>query len=330
MKICVVGVGAIGSLFAFLLAKKDFDLSVLARGDNTLRAITEQGLTLRDPKLGEQQVAIPKVSADGRQLGEQDIVFLGVKAHQMGALLPQLAPLLHSQTVVIPVINGLPWWYFYREGGKQEGNPIHCLDPERRMFNDLAPSHILGCVIEGGAELISPGIIQANGVRIIYLGEPDGSISPRLNQVAKVLSESGFTVYPTPQIRLQIWNKLLGNISFNPLSALTYSNMTELCSDEDMVGLVRSLMQETSEVAKSYQTGNLISIEDRLKVAFNMGSFRPSMLQDVDRGRRLEVVPILGAVVELAGRASPHPIPVPIIQTVYTLIRARDRRLGLV
>ncbi|HEX4327463.1 MAG TPA: 2-dehydropantoate 2-reductase [Burkholderiales bacterium] len=321
MKICVVGAGSIGGLIAAYLARSGFDTSVVARGAH-LRAIQAQGLTLVAPD--ERFTVKLNAAADPAALGVQEIVFLGLKAHQIPEMLPRLGPLIGSHTVVVPAINGLPWWYFFREGGAQDGQPIRCLDPQGVMFGQLDPHHIIGCVVHAAAEVSAPGEIRSNGRRTFYLGEPDGSLSRRLNGLTDAMVRGGLEAHVSDNIRAEVWMKLVGNLTFNPVAALTRANLTEICDNPALIGLIRRGMEEGNAVSAAYGVPQTVSIDKRLEIARGVGPVRSSMLQDLEAGRAMEIEPIIGSVVELARTKG---IPTPCIDLLYAMVTELARHM---
>ena len=314
MKICVVGAGSIGGLIAAYLARSGFDTSVVARGAH-LRAIQAQGLTLVTP---DERFTVKLTAAeDPAELGVQEIVFLGLKAHQIPDMLPRIGPLIGAHTVVVPAINGLPWWYFYREGGAQDGQTIRCLDPQGVMFGLLDPHHIVGAVVHAAAEVSGPGEIRSNGRRTFYLGEPDGSLSRRLNGLADAMGRGGLEAHVSDNIRAEIWMKLVGNLTFNPVAALTRANLTEICDNPGLIELIRRGMEEGNAVSAAYGVPQTVSIDKRLEIARGVGPVRSSMLQDLEAGRAMEIEPIIGSVVELARTKG---VPTPCIDLLYAMV----------
>jgi 2-dehydropantoate 2-reductase len=321
MKICVVGAGSIGGLIAAYLARAGFDTSVVARGAH-LRAIQAQGLTVVAPD--ERFTVKLPAAEDPAALGVQEIVFIGLKAHQIGAMLPRIKPLVGPLTVVVPAINGLPWWYFFREGGPQDGQPIRCLDPQGLMLATLDPHRIVGCVVHAAAEVSAPGEVRSNGRRTFYLGEPDGSLSRRLNALADTMVHAGLEVHVSDNIRADVWMKLVGNLTFNPVGALTRANLTQICDNPGLIAFIRRMMEECNMVSAAYGVPQLISNDKRLELARGVGPVRSSMLQDLEAGRPMEIEPILGSVVELARTKG---IAIPTIESLYAMVSELARHM---
>jgi len=325
MKVCVVGAGAIGATIGARLAASGHEVSLVARGAH-LAAIRAQGLRFVDHVDGHSGVYRLTASDDPGELGRQDCVFLTLKAHQLPAVLAACIALLGPQTAVVPAINGLPWWYFYASGDRHEGMHLDALDPHASMMAQVPGARILGCVVHLAAELRAPGEVHCTAGRRLVLGEPDNSDSPRLRSLADQLRSAGFDVECTRDIRRQIWIKLIGNLSFNPIAALTGYRMDQICADEELLEVIRAILAEGANVAAKYGIEVGITPDERIAIARQLGAARISMLQDLENRRSLELAPIVGAVMELAERAG---VAVPVTRTVHALIRARARSLDL-
>jgi 2-dehydropantoate 2-reductase len=314
MKICVVGAGSIGGLIAAYLARAGFDTSVVARGAH-LRAIQSAGLTVVSPE--ERFTVKLPAEEDPAAFGVQEIVFLGLKAHQIPEMLPKIKPLIGAHTLVVPAINGLPWWYFFREGGPQDGQTIRCLDTQGDMFTQLDPHHIVGCVVHAAAEVGSPGEIRSNGRRTFYLGEPDSSMSRRLNALTDAMVRGGLEAHVSDNIRAEVWMKLIGNITFNPVAALTRGTLVDICNNDGLIAYIRRSMEECNAVSAAYGVPQVVTIDKRLEIARGVGPVRSSMLQDLEAGRPMEIEPIIGSVLELARLKN---IPTPFTDGLYAMI----------
>ena len=323
MKICVVGAGSIGGLIAAYLGRAGHDVSVVARGAH-LAAIREKGLTLI--KGAERFTLRCAASDDPGKLGAQDHVFIALKAHGIAAMLPRLGPLLAKNTAVVPAINGIPWWYFHKEGGKFDGGTVDCLDPDGAMLRALDPARVLGCVVYPAATVAAPGAVEQTTADAAFaLGEPDGRSSARAGTLAAAMTAAGMKTSVTPKIRDAIWNKLLGNVSFNPIAALALARMGEIFARPKLVEIAAVIMRETMAVGAAYGVSFPVDVPQRVEVARGLGNNKPSMLQDVERGRKMEVEAIVGAVVELARRAG---VATPTVDWIYALLAARDAALG--
>jgi 2-dehydropantoate 2-reductase len=322
MKICVIGAGAIGGLLGARLAQAGHELSFIARGAH-LAAMRADGLTLRSKK----QTLTLRVNASDSvaAFGPQDAVFIALKAYGIADMLPRLAPLLDPQTLVIPAINGIPWWYFYKEGGRFDGEAVASIDPGGGMLRSLDCARILGCVVHAAAEVVQPGVIEHTAGRRFILGEPDGSRSERAERMAAALEEAGLEAPLSQRIRDDVWTKLIGNLAFNPICALTAARMDQAMNNPAIVELTRTVMSEGMRVGEAYGARFGVSIDERLRMAQRIGSAKVSMLQDLERGRPIESEAIVGAVCELGRRAG---VPTPTTDLICTLIRQRGLQAG--
>lgn len=325
MKVAIVGAGAIGGVIGARLALQGHEVSLLARGAH-LDAIRREGLTLVDHLDGGRAVQRLPANDEPADFGPQDLVVIALKAHAIAPMLPRLRPLLAADTVVVPAINGLPWWYFHREPGPYEGRRIAALDPAGTMFRDLDCRHVLGCVVHLAAEVRAPGEVHYTSGRRLILGEPDHTLSARLERVCAALDEAGFEAQASPNIRLDVWVKLLGNLSFNPVAALTGYLMNQICADEAVLEVIRAMMREAMAVSAHFGYPMPMTPDQRIDIARQLGAAKISMLQDVEQRRPLELAPIVGSVIELAELAG---LPVPTIRMVHALAQAKARALGL-
>ncbi len=331
-KITVVGAGAIGGVIASSLARAGHQVSVLVRGE-TLRAINADGLRVkrRQTKVDGASIEIEERShliavSDPAALGPQDVVFIATKGHSIPALLPTLKPLIGEQTVVIPAINGLPWWYFYRSGGPYEGCPIRSVDPNGHMFEELDCKHVVGCVVYIAAELTAPGCINHTQSKLLVFGEPSGEPTTRVERLAHWWQHAGMDARVSADIRNDIWVKLTGNLAFNIVAAITGSNLGEVVRDAQLMHCVRLLLEECLQVARSTGLDPDITADRRIEMAGKIGAIRPSTLQDFEAGRRPELEGLMGCVIELAEWGN---VAVPTMRNVYALAVAKARHAGL-
>ena len=321
MKVCIVGAGAIGGWVAAWLARAGHGVSLIARGAH-LDALRTHGLALVSE--GRREVFSLRASAEPADFGAQDAVFICVKAYSIAAMLPRLKSLVGPETMVVPAINGLPWWYFHKEGGRLDGRTIDCLDPRGELFAALDPQRILGCVVHGAAEVTAPGVVTHTAGRLFIVGEPDRSMSARVQRLAAAMQAAGFDARVAGDIRVAIWTKLVGNLSYNPVAALALARMNEINGNERLLGLIRALMGEAKCVAEAYRARVPMTLEERIGVARQLGNAKISMHQDIEKRRPLEIDAVVGSVVELARKAG---IATPTIDAVYALIDERTRHL---
>jgi 2-dehydropantoate 2-reductase len=329
VKICIVGAGGIGATLGARLALADHQVSLIARGAH-LQAIRTQGLHFFDGvNHVEHKLALPADDDPARlarAVGPQDVLIIGLKAHAIAAMLPGMAPLVGAETAVVPAINGLPWWYFHREGSALEGSALRSLDPQQTMFAALDPRHLLGCVVHIAAEVRAAGTVHYTGGRRLLLGESDRSSSARLVRVCEALRGAGFEAVASDDIRRDVWWKLIGNLSFNPVAALTGYLMNQLCADEATLAVIRAVMQEGMAVAAAYGYPIAMTPDERIDVARQLGAAKISMLQDLEQRRPLELEAIVGAVLELGENKG---IAMPATRIVHALTLARCRALGI-
>jgi 2-dehydropantoate 2-reductase len=321
MKICIVGAGAVGGLIGAWFARTGHEVCLVARGAH-LEALRSDGLTLISD--GNRSVFPIPASDDPADFGVQDAVFVCLKTHSIGAMLPRLKTLLGGETMVIPAINGLPWWYFFKEGGRFDGGSIDCLDPAGRMLAALDPKHILGCVVHAAAEVTGPGVVSHTAGWLFILGEPDRTRSARAERLAAAMNAAGFEARLAADIRVEIWTKLIGNLSYNPVAALALARMHEINGNEALLALIRAMMEEAMRVAGAYGVRVPMTIDERIGIARKLAGAKISMHQDVEKRRPLETDAIVGAVVELARKAG---IATPMIDAVHALIAERARHL---
>ena len=326
MKIVIAGAGAIGGYLGARLARAGADVVLCARGPH-LRAMQARGLRVTSAD-GDFEVT-PRVTDDLATIGTADVVFLGVKAHSLTALVPTLQPLLGPDTVVVSTQNGIPWWYFQHAGGELDGLRLERVDPGGVIAAAIEPRRVLGSLAYYATEITEPGVIHHIEGNRISFGEPDGTKSERAKAIAQVLMGAGFRCPVTTRFRHEIWVKLLGNVAFNPISALTGGTLEELVRHPDSNRLVRELMAETEAVAGTLGIELPISIDQRMAGAEKVGAHKTSMLQDFEAGRPMELEAVVGAVVELGERLD---VPMPATRAVYACAKLLDahrvRRVG--
>lgn len=320
MKIVVAGAGAVGGYIGARLARAGGDVTLFARGPH-LRAMSERGLSVRSAD--GDFVVRPQVTGDLAAVGTADVVVLGVKAHSLTQLAPQLPPLFSPDTVVVSTQNGVPWWYFQRAGGALEGLCLDRVDPGGVVAAAIDPARVVGSLAYFATEIAEPGVIQHVEGNRITLGEPDGTRSDRCRSIAEALIAAGFRCPITTRIRQEVWVKLLGNVAFNPISALTGATLIEMIRHREVVGVVRSMMAEAEAVATKLGIELPISIDQRIAGAERVGAHKTSMLQDLEAGRPMELDAVVGAVVELGEQLG---VATPATRTVYSCAKLLDER----
>ena len=308
MKIAVVGAGAIGGYLGVRLAASGEDVTFVARGPN-LAAIKADGMRLRLEDGTEVHAKDVRAFEKTHEAGPQDFVLLTLKAHQVGAIAADLAHLCHETTAIVTMQNGIPWWYFYRHGGALEGTQLRSSDPDGKIAQHLDPARVIGGVVYPAANLAAPGVVELVEGNRFGLGELDGTTTPRLQSIVGALIKAGFRVPIARDIRAEIWLKLWGNTSINPICALTHATLEEVCRFGPTHELIAKMMAEAEAVANALGVQFKISIEKRIAGAEAIGAHKPSTLQDVELGRPLELDALVGAVIELGellGIATPN------------------------
>ena len=323
MKIAVIGAGAIGGYVGGWLAAAGEDVTFIARGAN-LAAIKQNGMRVIGED-GAEVVARTAVYEKTADAGAQDYVILAVKAHQVGAIAADVAALCHSKTAIVTMQNGIPFWYFHKHGGALAGTPVRSADPDGSISRLIDPERVIGSVVYPAATLEAPGVVHVVEGRRFTLGEPDGSESPRALAISAAFTRAGFKAPVIGDIRSEIWLKLWGNLSFNPISALTHSTLAGLLRFPLTRQLSVDMMREAETVANKLGVTFRVGIDKRIAGAEKVGEHKTSMLQDVEAGRPLELEALIGAVVELARLTQ---TPTPHIDAVYALVSLLAKQLG--
>ena len=324
MRICVVGAGAIGGMMAARLAAAGHETSVIARGEH-LAAIRRHGLRLVETDGAETVASDLRASDDFGALGPHDAVILALKAHQIAAVAPELGRLCRSDTMIVPVQNGIGWWYFERHGGPHDGRRLQSLDPDGAIAAAVPPERIVACIAYPAAEKTAPGVItHVEGDRF-PVGELDGTKSERARTLAEALDSAGFKARVLTDIRSHVWVKAWGNLAFNPISALTGATLAEICGAPATRALAVRMMTEAGLIAEALGVSIRISVERRIAGAEAVGEHKTSMLQDAEAGRPLELDPLVGVFVELGELTG---VPTPAISTVYGLASLLNQRLA--
>ena len=315
MRVCVVGAGAIGGYMAVRMARAGHDVSVIARGPH-LAAIRANGMKLIEEdgeSVADNLIATDKI----RDLGPHEVVFLALKAHQIAPVVDDLPALMGPDTCLVTLQNGIPWWYFQKLDGPYADRVVETVDPGGLLFNAIDPDRIIGCIAYPAATIAEPGVIKhIEGTRF-PVGELDGSESARVQRVSELLAESGFKARVLTDIRSEIWLKLWGNLTFNPISALTHSTLVDICQFPLTRSLAAAMMTEAQAIGERLGAGFRVSIDRRIAGAESVGKHKTSMLQDVEVGKALEIDGMLGAVVELAEVTG---VEVPTLRALYACV----------
>src|SRR4051812_6202368 len=320
MKIVIAGAGAIGGYIGAKLTKAGADVVLFARGPH-LKAMQERGLRVISPD-GDFEVR-PQATGDLATIGQADVIFLGVKAHGLTALAPSLRPLFGPDTAVVSTQNGIPWWYFQGYGGDLEGLRLERVDPGGVIAASIEARRVVGALAYFATDVVEPGVIRHTEGNKISFGEPDGSKSDRCRAIAEPLIAAGLRGPITARFRHEIWVKLLGNVAFNPISALTGAPLEALVRHPDTAHVIRDVMAETEAVAARLGIELPISIDQRMAGAAKVGAHKTSMLQDLEAGRPMELEAVVGAVVELGDRLG---VPMPATRTVYACAKLLDEQ----
>ena len=305
------------------LAQAGEEVSLVARGPH-LAAMREHGLRLVED--GEETVIPVRAEEDPAALGPQDYVIVTLKAHSVPGVVEKMQPLIGAGTTIVSGVNGVPWWYFHRLGGAYEGTRLETVDPGNAQWDGFGPDRVLGCVVYPAAEVVEPGRVRHMEGNRFSLGEPDGSRSERAQALSKALSAAGLKAPVRSKLRDEIWVKLWGNLSFNPISVLTHATLDVLCTDEGTREVARNMMLEAQQIAEKLGVKFPIDVDRRIRGGAEVGAHRTSMLQDLDQGRPMEIDALLGSVQEL-GRITGTATPT--IDTVLALVTLRGRVAGL-
>ncbi len=323
MKICIYGAGAIGGYLGVQFARAGADVSLIARGPH-LAAMRDNGLRLRIG--GEERVARLRCSDNPAEFGVQDFIIVCLKAHAITGVLDQMQPLLGPRTRIVTAVNGIPYWFFYKHGGPYENATLQSIDPGGRQWRELGPGRAIGCIVHPAAEIVEPGVIRHIYGNHFPIGEPSGEISADVEALSALFTRAGLKAPTLDRIRDEIWLKLWGNVCFNPISALTHATLDVICTDPGTRALARSIMLETKAIAERFGVTFRVDVERRIEGARKVGAHRTSMLQDLERGRSMEIDPLVTAVQEM-GRMTG--VPTPALDGVLAMVVQRARVAGL-
>ena len=316
MKFAVYGAGAIGAFMGARLMNAGNEVARIARGPH-LEAMRAKGLQIRSQVVGDFECR-PQVTDDPTEIGEVDVVILGVKAHGLTAIAPKLGPLLGPETTVVTTQNGIPWWYFHGLGGQWQGTHLESVDPGGVIAAHIDARRVIGCLAYCSSKVVEPGVIEhLEGVRF-PLGEPDMTRGGRIQKLAAIFNAAGLKAPIRADMRHDIWVKVLGNAALNPISALTRATLLDILQHPPTRELARTMMEEVIRVAEALGVKIRITIERRLEGAEKVGHHKTSMLQDVEAGRPIELEPIVGAVIELAEKTA---VEVPNLRAMYACTR---------
>ena len=325
INICIFGAGAIGGYLGCCLSKAGANVSLIARGAHK-EAIEKDGLTLISNE-GSENFNL-KVTDNPNDLNTQDYIILAVKAHAISNIVTSLQPLLNNKTTVLSAVNGLPWWYFYKANSqtKLENSYIESVDPNGLIWNTIDPKRALGCVVYPACEIEKPGVIRHIKGNRFSLGEPDGVNSERLKILSNLLIAGGLKAPQKKRIRDEIWIKLWGNCSFNPLSAITGASLDVIGNDQGSRMLITQLMEECQNVGQALGIKFNVSIEDRINGATSIIGHKPSTRQDIEMKRPLEIDPIMSAIIEIGQKLN---IPTPMLKNINAILKLKADYLGL-
>lgn len=323
MKICIFGAGAIGGYLGAMLARAGADPLLIARGPH-LEAMRRDGLTLIEEG-GDGFSVRPRCTDELHQAETQDYVIVTLKAHTVPGALPALYPLLGPDTAVVTAMNGIPYWYFHGFGGPYRDHRLETVDPGGALWNGLGPERAIGCVVFAAGEVISPGAVRHEAGNTFQLGEPDGADSARCRALSALLIDAGLNAPVRPKIRDDIWLKFWGNMSFNPVSALTHGSLLDIASDPGTHDVVAAMMAEARGVGEALGVSFPLDIDARIEIAAAVGHHKTSMLQDLERGRPMEIDPMVAVVAEM-GRLVGRPTPT--VDMILALVRQRARLAG--
>lgn len=323
MKICIYGAGAIGGYMGVQLARAGAEVSLVARGPH-LEAMKKNGLKLIID--GEERVEHLNCTSDPKELGPQDYVIIALKAHSVPNVVDAMQPLLGNDTSVVTAVNGVPYWYFYKFGGAYEGRTLETIDPGSKQWNALRPERAIGCIVYPATEVVEPGVIQHVYGDKFPIGEPSGEKTTRIEKLAEVMNAGGLRAPVMENIRDELWLKLWGNLCFNPISALTHATLDIIASDPGTRAVAKAMMLEAQEIATKQGVHFRVDVERRINGAGAVGAHKTSMLQDLERGRPMEIEPLVTVVQEM-GRMMD--VSTPTLDVVLALIQQRAKIAGL-
>ncbi|MDF2763473.1 MAG: ketopantoate reductase [Rhodospirillales bacterium] len=323
MKVCIFGSGATGGYLGVELARAGAEVSLVARGAH-LEAIRRNGLKLLID--GEERVAHAPATDDPKELGPQDYVIIGLKAHSIPGAVDKIAPLLGNDTAVVTASNGIPYWYFHDHGGPFRNTVLQTVDPDGKQWQVLKPERAIGCIVYPATEVVEPGVVKHVYGNKFPLGEPSGERTERVERLAALMTEAGLDAPVLDRIHDEIWLKLWGNLCFNPISALTHATLDVIASDPGTRAVAKAMMTEAQQIAEAFGVRFRVDIERRINGAGRVGAHKTSMLQDLERGRPMEIDALVAVIQEMGQLTG---VATPTIDTVLALVRQRAKVAGL-
>ncbi len=323
MKICIYGAGAIGGYMGVQLARAGAEVSLVARGAH-LAAMRANGVKLLID--GEERVERPYCTDDPSELGPQDYVIVALKAHSVPGVVDAMRPLLGNDTGIVTAVNGIPYWYFYKHGGQWEGSTLESVDPGGKQWRGLGPERAIGCVVYPATEVVEPGVIKHIYGDKFPIGEPSGERTARIERLSEIMTAAGLRAPVLDNIRDEIWLKLWGNLCFNPISALTHATLDVIASDPGTRAVAKAMMEEAKAIGDRIGVHFRVDVERRINGAGAVGAHKTSMLQDLERGRPMEIDPLVSVVQEMGRLVG---VPTPTIDVVLALVRQRAKVVGL-
>lgn len=323
MKVCIYGAGAIGGYLGVQLARAGADVSLVARGAH-LETMKANGLKLL---IGdEEHVVQPRCTDNPVELGPQDFIIICLKAHSIAGVIDAMKPLIGPHTRVVTAVNGIPYWYFYKHGGTYENSTLESIDPGGRQWRELGPERAIGCIVYPATEIEAPGVVRHVYGDRFPLGEPSGEKSEDVERLSALFVKAGLQAPVLDRIRDEIWLKLWGNVCLNPISALTHATLDVICSDPATRALSKAIMLEAQSIAESFGVKFRVDVERRIEGARKVGAHKTSMLQDLERGRPMEIDPLVTVVQEMGHLTG---IPTPALDNVLALTAQRAKIAGL-
>ena len=324
MRVCIFGAGAIGGMLGFLLKKQGVDVTLIARRDH-YRAIKKNGLTFISSEYNIEETKKFNVFDSVDSLGKFDLVINSLKAHSANQTAELVSKLLDHQTVVLPTLNGIPWWFFYKFNGHFNNYQLDSVDPEQKQWTYITPNKVLGCVVYPAASIEQPGVIRHIEGKRFILGEPDGTTSERASNISNMFIKSGLKAPVSKNIRNDIWLKLIGNSSFNPLSIITQNTLKAICENEDTKNIIVDMMNETLIIGEKLNIKMRLTIEKRIEGAKNVGDHKTSTLQDYENKRPLELNALIYSLLELGSLTK---VKTPTLNTIYRLAKFLAEKKG--